>query len=236
MDQGFIKLWRKSINSIIFQDADLWKLWTWCLMKANHTERNVTIKTGRGNKVLTCKRGQFVFGRKSAARALKMKPTTVRYRMLTLSKLQNLDMQVDTHFTIVTIRNYDKYNDIKNNVDRSINNQLTGNCHPTDTNKNYKNYKNKKDMDKNKNILPNFISQKLWQDFKKHRIKLRSPMTEKSEKLNIGKIKKFSKGNSEIARALIEQSIEKGWKGIFDLKDEIQKEEKHGLKEFDFDD
>ena len=147
VDQGFIKLWRKSIDSSVFQDANLWKLWTWCLMRANHKDVFVPVKTGRGQTVIELKRGQFIFGRRTAAKVLKMKSSTIGYRMQVLEKLQNLDRQVNHHFTIVTIRNYDKYNDIKNNFDRQVNHQLSTNCPPTDTDKNYKNYKNvKKDL------------------------------------------------------------------------------------------
>ena len=144
VDQGFIKLWRKSIDSAVFQDANLWKLWTWCLIRANHKDVFVPIKTGRGQTVIELKRGQFIFGRRTAAKALKMKPSTIGYRLQILEKLQNLDRQVNHHFTIVTIRNYDKYNDIKNNLDRQVNHQLSTNCPPTDTDKNVKNYKNEK--------------------------------------------------------------------------------------------
>lgn len=70
------------------------------------------------------------------------------------------------------------------------------------------------------NTLPDFIPEELWEDFKEHRNKLKGTMTKKAEKLNIGRIEKFSSGNPKIARALIEQSIENGWKGIFPLKDQ----------------
>ena len=92
----------------------------------------------------------------------------------------------------------------------------------------------KETIQKKRSVLPAFISKELWQDFKTHRSKLKASMTEKSKRLNIGKIKKFSGGNPKIAKALIEQSIEKGWKGIFELKDAENIE--NGLKDFDFSD
>src|SRR5512139_4013203 len=96
-DEGWIKLYRKSIHSQVFQNEGLWKIWTWCLMKANHKDRWVSIKTGRGSSEVLAKRGQFIFGRKSAARDLKMKPSTIHDRMQKLVNMQNLVLNSDTH-------------------------------------------------------------------------------------------------------------------------------------------
>ena len=74
MNQGWIKLHRKAINSMAFQDEGLWKVWTWCLMKANHQKAWVPMQTGIGATVVEVQPGQFVYGRNSAARELRMKP------------------------------------------------------------------------------------------------------------------------------------------------------------------
>ncbi|MFH1562318.1 MAG: replication protein, partial [Nitrospirota bacterium] len=84
---------------------------------------------------------------------------------------------------------------------------------------------NKETIQKKKNfiVLPDFISKDLWQDFKEHRNKLKGTMTKRAQELLIKKISDISKGKTEIAQALIEQSIENGWKGIFPLKDQLPK-------------
>lgn len=107
--RGWVRLWRKGIDSQVFRNDGLWKVWTWCLMKANHRDGWVSIKTGKGTSEVFVKRGQFVFGRKSAARELNMKERTVHKRMLKLKTMGNLDIQGDSHYSTVTILNYNHY-------------------------------------------------------------------------------------------------------------------------------
>ena len=61
MERGYIALWRKSIDSRIFQHEGLWKLWTLCLMKATHKE--VWAQTDGFLSAIKLIPGQFVTGR-----------------------------------------------------------------------------------------------------------------------------------------------------------------------------
>lgn len=70
---------------------------------------------------------------------------------------------------------------------------------------------------KGKLVLPDYIPQDLWNDFKKHRTRLKSPMTEKAESLAFKKLQKF-KDQGDNPVEIIEQSIFRGWKGLFPLK------------------
>lgn len=126
MDNTWICLHRKSVESMAFQNDGLWKVWTWCLMKASYKERWVPIKTGKGTTQVNIKSGQFIFGRKSASKVLNMKPTTIRSRIKILEKYGNIDTQNMTHYTIITINNWDQY--------QSNDNQMTTTCQPNDTN------------------------------------------------------------------------------------------------------
>ena len=68
MDRGWVKLWRKSLDSGIFRNPDLWFLWCWCLMKASRKHVALTI----GQQLVDLKPGEFVTGRKKAAEELGM--------------------------------------------------------------------------------------------------------------------------------------------------------------------
>lgn len=137
-DEGWIKVHRKVINSQVFQGEGLFKVWMWCLLKANHKDKWVQITTGKGTSEVFVKRGQFIFGRKSAAKALKMPGRTVQYRMLKLATMRNLAIQTDTHYSTVTILNYDLY---QSSHPENMAGTLTPNGQATDTNKNDKNEK-----------------------------------------------------------------------------------------------
>ena len=149
---GWILLHRKIIKSRVFQNADLLKVWLWCLVKANHKDKWVPFKTGRGESEVLIKRGQFIFGRKKAAKELKMKLSSTYKRMLKLKSMQNLNMQSNTHYSIVTINNYKDYQDMiekKEQVkEQASNNQVATKEQPSSTTNNVNNDKNVKESKK----------------------------------------------------------------------------------------
>jgi len=143
MDRGFVKLWRKSLDSRIFKNPELWQLWTWCLLKANHKPQFVEIVTGKGRSSVLVNTGSFVFGRNQAAKEIGQKPSGLWTRCLLLQRLGNLNIQSNTHYSIISIVNWEIYQPLTEKIDRQDDNQLTGNRQPNDTNKNEKNEKKK---------------------------------------------------------------------------------------------
>jgi hypothetical protein len=137
-ENGCIFLSRSILNSKVFCNEKRLKVWIWCLLKANHKRRSVAVKTGKGESVIEIKRGQFVFGRKSAARELEMPPSTIRNIIALLARWGNLVIKADSHYSIITIVNYDTYQDI-NTYSRT--GKRTGKGQPKDTNNNVNNDK-----------------------------------------------------------------------------------------------
>jgi hypothetical protein len=103
MNDGYIKLWRCSLDSQVWNNEGLWQMWCWCLLKASYRDKWITVRTGKGETEVNIKPGQFIFGRKSAAKELKVNPETARKRLEKLKNIGNLTTQPGTHFTIVTI-------------------------------------------------------------------------------------------------------------------------------------
>lgn len=233
LNGGYIKLYRKSLDSAVFQDANLWKVWCWCLLRANHKPASVAVKTGRGSTIVQLARGQFLFGRNTAAKALKMKPTTIEYRMKTLQKCQNLVIHPGRHYSIVTICKWDAYQDRDENVGSNVDNQLATNWQPTSTDKNEKNVKKEKKVKKppivplEKSLLdllkdyPALASNKafasIWPQWIEHRIGLKKPMTELAAKLIL---KELAPAGPAGAVRAIERSIMNSWKGVFPNDDD----------------
>ncbi|MCK5642019.1 MAG: hypothetical protein KAJ19_14540, partial [Gammaproteobacteria bacterium] len=114
LSRGCILLARSIDKSDIFQNEKWLKVWVWCMIQANHKGKSVPVKTGKYETVVKLERGQFIFGRNKAAETLNMKPSTVRNIMERLEKLENLDIKPDNHFSIVTIRDYDFYQNFEN--------------------------------------------------------------------------------------------------------------------------
>lgn len=114
MNRGWISLFRKIKDSPVFDNPKILKVFTWCLLKASHKDQRFVI----GLKEISLTPGQFIYGRKQAARELKMPESTVRNYMDFLSgKGKNSDRYVDREVdiksmgvcSIVSIRNWDKY-------------------------------------------------------------------------------------------------------------------------------
>ena len=141
MEQGYLKLYRRTLESQVFQNEGLLKVWIWCLLKANHKKKWVTLKTGRGETEVEVLPGQFIFGRKAAAKELKMKESTIRDRVKKLTNMRNLDTKPATHYTLITIVNWHTYQPVEKKADSKDDNQPTTNRQPTTTNKNDKNDK-----------------------------------------------------------------------------------------------
>lgn len=139
--KGWIMLHRKILESRVFQNEGLLKVWIWCLLKASHKEQWVSFRTGKGESEVKLLPGQFVYGRKKAAKELKMKPSTVNDRMHKLKKGGNLVIQTGTHYSIITITKWDDYQSSNETSDIQPDTQPTPNQHPTNTYNNYDNDK-----------------------------------------------------------------------------------------------
>ena len=103
MADGWIKLHRKSLESRVFSDAALWRLWTWCLLKANHRPGFFC-----GEEILP---GSFATGTRVAGDALGLSPSTVHRGLKRLAEWSMVELKVKRGYTVVTICNYSTYQD-----------------------------------------------------------------------------------------------------------------------------
>ena len=212
MSDGYVKLWRKSIDSRVFKSDGLWKLWTYCLMRANHKHQWVELRTGKGIVEVEVQPGQFVFGRHSAAKDLNMNAETVRKRMDKLKKIGNITIQSTNQYSIITIINWDSYqSEIKNSTSKSTN-QVPTKYQPSTTDKNEKNEKNKP---RKKIDPPDFVSEEIWNAFVEHRKQIKAPLTDYAAKLIFNKLEKANAKGVD-PEEMLKKSIESGWKGVFE--------------------
>lgn len=132
--QGYIALHRKTIDSTVFQDDGLFKLWCYCLMKAAHKER----KFLHGGVLISLEPGQFVTGRKVLTAELNSSEQKVRSRLALLEKMGNLTIKSTNKYSIITIINWGYYQGDRNKI---TNKQPTNNQQIT-TNNNVNNDNN----------------------------------------------------------------------------------------------
>lgn len=112
--EGAILISRALIDSEVFSSEKLLKIWIWLLIKANFKERTIPIRIGQGQSMVTIKRGQVLFGRMSAEDELFIDGSTIYKCIKRLEKLKNIEINSNSHYSIITICNYDHYQDFNN--------------------------------------------------------------------------------------------------------------------------
>lgn len=121
MNRGYVKLWRKSVDSGMLQNHKLWVFWSWCLMKASHKNCNHLV----GFQDVKLQPGQFVFGRKSAAIELAMSEQSIRTCLNILKKMENLTIKSTNKFSVITIINWGAYQQDQQTNNHQGNQQAT---------------------------------------------------------------------------------------------------------------
>ncbi len=143
---NWLKLNRSILNSSVFDNPKLLKVWIWCLCKASHKERDQVV----GSQVQHLLEGQFIFGRKVASTELKMPESTVYRYILQLKSLGNVSIKANNKYSVITIENWRFYqqNGRKNeqHFEQQMNNKWTTNEQQMDTNKNVKNVEKVKNV------------------------------------------------------------------------------------------
>lgn len=102
---GWIKLYRASIEKGWLTNHKLWAFWSYCLLKASHKEYVQVV----GNQQVHLLPGQFIFGRATAARDLKMSEQNIRSVLGTLKTLKNLTNKSTNKFSVITVVNWASY-------------------------------------------------------------------------------------------------------------------------------
>ena len=203
MEIGYIKLWRKTINSFIFTDPAILKLWLLCLLKASYKKYFVAIDGII--EPIELQPGQFITGRFALHKDFYGKkkkniksPLTVWRWLELLEKCENLNIKSYNKYSIITINNWKQYQQ----DEQQMNNRRTTDEQQMNTNKKDKKEKNNKEIYYTEDFL-NFYSAyplkkakqdafKMWQ---KHKppidICLKAIKAQKLEKIRIKENKEF---------------------------------------------
>jgi hypothetical protein len=137
--EGWFKLHRKIMENPIFSDADLLRLWIFCLSKATYKQTKVMID----KQEVELYPGQFVTGRFSlyadynlgVSPRKKVKDTTLWSWLKRLETYGNIDIKTTNKYSVVTVLKWNEYQDTLTTEPQQIDNKLTADCCQTDTNK-----------------------------------------------------------------------------------------------------
>lgn len=131
-DYTYIKLYRRTLkNRVVTKDAHHLAIWVWLLMKACKFPTEVDF----GGDVITLKPGQYTTGRKEIAEALSVNESKV-YRVLKRFESEHLiEQRTDRQCTLITIVQWDKYQEDEQPTEQQVNNERTTNEQRVNTNK-----------------------------------------------------------------------------------------------------
>lgn len=132
---GWVKIYRKTLESTVFQNIYIWQVWTWCIMKANHKDNKFMFN----GKDITVSRGSFITGREKALSEMP-EISARRYRTAInyLKSTNRITTQATNKYTIITVCKYDEYqnnNSANDQQEKEHSDQPATNQRPTNDHK-----------------------------------------------------------------------------------------------------
>jgi hypothetical protein len=115
IEGGYVKLWRAVMNSKVWGDAYLYKLFMFCIMNASYKKWNSNPPGAR--KSLELKPGQFITGRRMLHSAMfpvpgdlsAPTPETCWNWLKLLEEYDCVKIDSRSRFSVVTVVNYELY-------------------------------------------------------------------------------------------------------------------------------
>lgn len=125
MSDGWIKLNRRLLQSLCFQNRELLQLWVWLLLSVNHAGAKVLI----GNQVVDVKPGQLVTGRNKISTALNLNSSKIERLLNVLEIEHQIEQQTFTKYRIISISKWDKYQTSEHQIEQQMNSKRTADEH-----------------------------------------------------------------------------------------------------------
>lgn len=213
--EGYIKLYRKLIDSPVFENEKLLKIWIWCLCRANHTDTEAIV----GLQKIILKKGQFAYGLLKASAELGIPKSTLDRNLRALETFEMIKIKTGNKFSVITVENWGKYQDFHEESGKQTGNkqETSGKQMGTD-----KNEKNDKEIYSD---VPAELSE-AFMEWVKMRTKIKKPITTKQTVTRaLNKLNALA-DTTEEKIAILNQSTDNCWQGLFELKEKPRKEEK----------
>lgn len=90
----------------VFKNPKLWQLYCICLYRASTKQEIINWSTGIGSITVHLQSGQLIYGRNQWAKELKVKPSTLDYRIKNLQELGTIRIEANNQYSIISICNY----------------------------------------------------------------------------------------------------------------------------------
>ena len=211
---NWIKLYRKMKRWEWYDDIPTKVLFIELLLTVN-----IEDKRWHG---MTIHRGEIVTSTAKLAAATGLSAKQIRRALSNLEKTGEIRRQRANKGTLIIVENYRVYQDKPSNEGKQRDTQrVTQRDSQRATTKEYKEYKEYKNISPLTPLieqLPGELQTAMW-EYVDHRKQLKAPFSELACKKLLNKLQQLSAGDTQKAIAILDQSIQNGWKGIFELKE-----------------
>ena len=247
--KGYIKLYRD------ISDNPLWLLepftqaqaWVDLLLLANYKQGLIVVKNG---SLVAVERGECGYSMKALSERWKWSRKKVAYFIKFLKNVEMIQQKIVENHSIITILNYETYQREQQNdpQNEQQNAQQIKQQTEQQKNTNNKDKNNKKDNKDKKNFVAKSFFQKLFTfdeeikkyssfkdlfiEFLEYKTAIKKQFkTESGVRNAFLEFIRLSKGDINYARALIDNTIARGWQSIYDLSAEQKKAFKQAQSE-----
>lgn len=121
MQRGYVKLWRKTLDSGLLQNGPAWQLFGYLLLRATHKPYRTIV----GGVVCELVPGEVVFGRSKAAADLGLGEQQIRTALNLLKKMKIATSRSTNKFTVVSLVNWHNYQDEQSAANQQTNQPVT---------------------------------------------------------------------------------------------------------------
>lgn len=126
----WIKLHRSIVDSKQFANPIQLKIWVWLLCKAVYSNRNISLKIGKGYVTIQLKRGQLIFGRSKAEEALCIDGSAIYRQLQAMEADKAITIESNNQYSIITILKYNDFQSVEDDDFIEFDAKPTGNEQP----------------------------------------------------------------------------------------------------------
>jgi len=227
MHRGYTKHWRKIWDNGYHKDPLLMVMIQYFIDFSAFKKTRVFQK---GIGIIELDRGEWLISERKLSEFFGVDRQQIRTRIDQLETLEFLTRQSTHRITKIKVINYDLYQSGEDQANPVINPNLTQ-SKPTALNtKNAKKVKNRDSVVtgagahafKETTEIPSWIPIQIWKDFKEFRVKKRAPLTDRAIKKTIEELARLRAAGDD-PEDVLEQSIYRGWTGVFALKSDFKR-------------
>jgi len=105
MERGYVKLWRKTLDSGLIQNPAALQVFTYLLLNATHRPYRQLV----GTTIVNLEPGQVVTGRQAIAKECKLSEQNVRTALKLLENLEILTIKPTNKYSVISFVKWDTY-------------------------------------------------------------------------------------------------------------------------------